>query len=84
MANKTNSQQPQTSLFVVVVKEQYQDKVFGFNGSIKPLNERTDHFELLEQAMISQSPMLLGVFETIPTQEQFDDLKADIYLQNNP
>ena len=55
------------------IKEQYKDKVVGFNNSTTPLGYRDDLDKLAEISIQSNDPSLLELFEEIPSLEKLDE-----------
>lgn len=58
------------------IKEQYKDKVVGFNNSTTPLGYRDDLNKLAEIAIQSNDPSLLELFEEIPSLEKLYEEKG--------
>ena len=58
------------------IKEQYKDKVVGFNNSTTPLGYRDDLDKLAEIAVQSNDPSLLELFEEIPSLEKLYEEKG--------
>ena len=58
------------------LKEQYKDKVVGFNNSTTPLGYRDDLDKLAEIAIQSNDPSLLELFEEIPSLEKLYEEKG--------
>ena len=58
------------------IKEQYKDKVVGFNNSTTPLGYRDDLDKLAEIAIQSNDPSLLELFEEIPSLEKLIEEKG--------
>lgn len=58
------------------IKEQYKDKVVGFNNSTTPLGYRHDLDKLAEIAIQSNDPSLLELFEEIPSLEKLYEEKG--------
>lgn len=58
------------------IKEQYKDKVVGFNNSTTPLGYRDDLDKLAEIAIQSNDPSLLELFEEIPSLEKLYEEKG--------
>ena len=58
------------------IKEQYKDKVVGFNNSTTPLGYRDDLDKLAEIAIQSNDPSLLELFEEIPSLETLYEEKG--------
>ena len=58
------------------IKEQYKDKVVGFNNSTTPLGYRDDLNKLAEIAIQSNDPSLFELFEEIPSLEKLYEEKG--------
>lgn len=58
------------------IKEQYKDKVVGFNNSTTPLGNRDDLDKLAEISIQSNDPSLLELFEEIPSLEKLYEEKG--------
>ena len=58
------------------LKEQYKDKVVGFNNSTTPLGYRDDLDKLAEISIQSNDPSLLELFEEIPSLEKLYEEKG--------
>ena len=58
------------------IKEQYKDKVVGFNNSTIPLGYRDDLDKLAEISIQSNDPSLLELFEEIPSLEKLYEEKG--------
>ena len=58
------------------IKEQYKDKVVGFNNSTTPLGYRDDLDKLAEISIQSNDPSLLELFEEIPSLEKLYEEKG--------
>lgn len=58
------------------IKEQYKDKVIGFNNSTTPLGYRDDLDKLAEISIQSNDPSLLELFEEIPSLEKLYEEKG--------
>ena len=58
------------------IKEQYKDKVVGFNNSTTPLGYRDDLDKLAEIAIQSNDTSLLELFEEIPSLEKLYEEKG--------
>lgn len=58
------------------IKEQYKNKVVGFNNSTTPLGYRDDLDKLAEIAIQSNDPSLLELFEEIPSLEKLYEEKG--------
>lgn len=85
MANKANnSQTPEIPAFVVKIKTDAFERQIGYNGSVVKLGDRNDWDILMDDAMESKNPGLLELFENIPTDEQWLEIKGEVYLSNNP
>lgn len=65
----------------VKVKEQYKDRVVGFNGSGLPLGKRTDLKDLAEIAIKSNDKILLELFEELPTIAEIEKSKSKNFLE---
>lgn len=59
------------------IKEQYKNKVVGFNNSATPLGERDDIDILAEIALSSNDLSLIELFEKIPTLEELRNKKGE-------
>ena len=58
------------------IKEQYKDKVVGFNNSTTPLGYRDDLDKLAEISIQSTDPSLFELFEEIPSLEKLYEEKG--------
>ena len=58
------------------IKEQYKDKVVGFNNSTTPLGYRDDLDKLAEISIQSNDPSLLELFKEIPSLEKLYEEKG--------
>ena len=58
------------------IKEQYKDKVVGFNNSTTPLGYRDDLDKLAEISIQINDPSLLELFEEIPSLEKLYEEKG--------
>lgn len=70
--------------FTLEIKPSCKDMQIGYNGSIAPLKDRTDYDVLMDEAMRSGSPTLLGVFVSLPTEQEWLDYKGAKYMEQNP
>ena len=59
------------------IKEQYKNKVVGFNNSATSLGERDDIDILAEIALSSNDLSLIELFEQIPTLEELRNKKGE-------
>ncbi|TWP31880.1 hypothetical protein ETU08_00025 [Apibacter muscae] len=58
------------------VKEEYKNKVIGFNGRSLPLGQRKDLDKLAELAVKSGDLSLLNLLEEIPSIQEIEEKKG--------
>lgn len=75
---------PIPAQFDIKVKDIFKSKRFGYNGSIEPLENRSDLHLLMDQAILSQAPNLIEAFEVMPTEQEWTAFKEALYLSQNP
>lgn len=64
------------------IKEQYRDKVVGFNKLTASLGERKDLEKLADIALRSNDKSLLELFEELPTLEKLNEKKGKKLIED--
>jgi len=71
------------SKLTIKVKKEFNGEVVGFNGSPAPLGQRDDLYMLAEYGLTC-NPSLLNFFDQVPTLDDIQAYKAQLFLQANP
>lgn len=64
----------------IKVKPEYQNKVFGFNNSAKPLGQRDDLHLLLKDAKANNVKHILDMFEEVPDDQVILEAHGDEFM----
>lgn len=66
------------------VKSEFKHVQIGFNNSGVPLGLRDDLDLLAAEAIRTQDPYLLGLFEVLPSEEEAKENAGEKFLKENP
>lgn len=63
------------------LKDEFKNHVVGFNNDGRPLGQRNDLHILLENAILTNSTYILGMFDEIPTLEEIKAIREKEFQQ---
>ena len=78
------SKETKAKKFAVEIKPEHKETRVGYNGSAKPLGDRTDLDALMDMALASGSKTLLNLFVAVPTAEEWKNHKEGVFLTDQP